>query len=175
MKAYKTSETARLRAKAKRDAIKASGGEAYAALLAKERDARAAYRKRYPEKTRAERKRHEKTRPGWAKRRLLGAAKRRGRKRGMEATICMRDLVWPTHCPVLGIELDYATRSGSRKSHHPNNPSLDRFDCTKGYVPGNVIVISFRANTLKSNATIAELEAITQYLRTGCTLFAARA
>lgn len=61
------------------------------------------------------------------------------------------DLVIPTHCPLLGIELD---------QFHPNldnHCSLDRIDSTKGYVRGNVMVISHRANRIKSNATAEEL------------------
>jgi len=47
----------------------------------------------------------------------------------------------------------------------PNWPSLDRWDSTKGYVPGNVFVISYRANTLKNNATYEEIVKVAQYLR----------
>ena len=37
------------------------------------------------------------------------------------------------------------------------SPSLDRIDSTKGYVPGNVWVISNKANRMKSNAAAEEL------------------
>lgn len=43
-----------------------------------------------------------------------------------------------------------------------NSPSLDRIDPTKGYVPGNVQVVSFLANRAKSNLSDAQL-------RTFCT------
>jgi hypothetical protein len=46
-----------------------------------------------------------------------------------------------------------------------NSPSLDRIDTSKGYVKGNVWVISWRANKLKSDATLAELESIVLALR----------
>lgn len=45
------------------------------------------------------------------------------------------------------------------------SPSLDRVDNTRGYVPGNVLVISWKANQIKSNATLAELESIVAWLR----------
>lgn len=97
---------------------------------------------------------------------LCANARFRGRRRGLEATIAPGDLIWPTHCPVLGIRLDYPDRTGTRGSGpvQPNWPSLDRWDSTKGYVPGNVFVISFRANTLKNSATYAEILRVAKYL-----------
>lgn len=47
----------------------------------------------------------------------------------------------------------------------PDSPSLDRVIPELGYVPGNVIVISWRANNLKRDATIEELEAVIAYMR----------
>lgn len=105
--------------------------------------------------------------PGYPFRTALCAnARFRGRKRGMLATITPADIDWPSHCPVLGIELDYPERSGTRGRlpAQPNWPSLDRWDSTKGYVPGNVFVISYRANTLKNSATYAEILKVAKYL-----------
>lgn len=175
MREYKTPEVHRLAANAKRAAIKAAGGEAYAALLAKERAARALYRRRHPWVIQVERKRWAKNRKRGKRKRPLGYALREkvrerlrdARRRGIEATIKFEDIIWPTHCPVLGIELDYKTKRGERLARNPANPSLDRWDNTRGYVPGNVFVISFRANILKNNATLAELEAIAKYARHG--------
>lgn len=60
-----------------------------------------------------------------------------------------------THCPLLGIELSYEKFEGNT----PNNyATLDRIDSSMGYEEGNVQIISFRANTLKSNATLEELK-----------------
>lgn len=152
----------------RRDAIKAAGGAEYEALLAKERAARARFRAKHPGYWRANRK------LGWTSNRMGGLfktylcarARLRGRKRGLKSTITPDDLVWPTHCPVLGIELDYPDRSGSRKGCgvRQNAPSLDRWDNTKGYVPGNVFVISYRANTLKNSATYEEILKVARYL-----------
>lgn len=141
--------------------IKAAGGAEYEALLAKERAARSKFRKRnprywamYPERARP------------FKTELCAGARARGRKKGLPSTITPADLEWPTHCPVLGIELDYPERSGSRGRQHaqPNWPSLDRWDSTKGYVPGNVFVISFRANSLKNSSTYEEILKVAAYL-----------
>lgn len=170
---YKTTETQRRRLKEKRDAIRVAGGSAYEALLVKERAARAAYRERHPDRVR-EPHRLKKTRPGYLKKRLLMTARRRGRKLGMEATIRASDVPWPSHCPVLGIKLDYETVCGSRHHRNPANPSLDRWDNAKGYVPGNVFVISYRANVLKNNATPDELDAVARYARLGCVALVSR-
>lgn len=139
--------------------IKEAGGIAYEELKAK----RALYQKqerdRYQAKygTRRASKRMMQT----EKELQLGLCRRargRGRKRGLEATIQWKDITWPTHCPVLGIELNYWSHTIA-----PNCPSLDRLDNTKGYIPGNVFVISLRANQIKSNATAEELKAVAAY------------
>ena len=100
----------------------------------------------------------------WAKanpeQKLYTGAKAGAKKRGLEFTISLNDLLpFPKKCPVLGIEL----RQGL-KVNDPNSWSIDRIDNTKGYIPGNVAIISRRANMLKSNATIAESKAISEWL-----------
>lgn len=55
----------------------------------------------------------------------------------------------------LGLLLD-----GSRRDR---KPSLDRVVPSLGYVKGNVRVISFRANRIKSDATADELRAVLSY------------
>lgn len=98
---------------------------------------------------------------------LCTRANSRARAKGLEGTITAADLAWPKRCPVLGIELDYTPRGHGRNFNNPANPSLDRWDLTKGYVPGNVFVISYRANTIKNNATWQELHAVMVYARAG--------
>ena len=76
-----------------------------------------------------------------------------------EFTITEDDLDWPTHCPVLRMELHYP----GHFHHDPAGVSLERIIVTKGYVPGNVRVISLRANLLRKDATAAELVALADY------------
>jgi len=64
-------------------------------------------------------------------------------------------------CPVLGIPLTINEQRTSRD----NSYSLDRIDNNKGYVPGNIQIISVKANNMKSNATLEELEALVAYMR----------
>lgn len=85
------------------------------------------------------------------------------KSRGTEFTITFDDVSWPLHCPVLGLELDYSHRV--KKVIRPNSPSFDRIDPTKGYTPGNVIIVSQLANQIKSNATVEELERVAAFYR----------
>lgn len=83
--------------------------------------------------------------------RLLGAARARSKKYGFEINIEESDIFIPKICPLLGIEIKVSSEKVSA-----NSPSLDRIDSSKGYVKGNVWVISHKANTMKSNATLEE-------------------
>lgn len=121
------------------------------AINAKRRAARAAN----PEARKAaDRKqtRQAKYLPGNRERLMLRGARNRAKKKGMEFTITIADVVIPAVCPILGISIDL----GGTRSAWENSPSLDRIDNTKGYVPGNVWVISYRANTIKSYGTAEE-------------------
>jgi hypothetical protein len=79
-------------------------------------------------------------------------AKRRAGQHKIKFNIKVEDIVIPDVCPVLKIPI-YRDTDGLCA----NSPSLDRIDPSKGYVKGNIRVISFRANTLKNNATLKEL------------------
>lgn len=81
---------------------------------------------------------------------LLERVKNSSRTRGLECSITSADIQIPDACPLLGIPLAF------RKGRHCA-PSIDRIDNSKGYVPGNVWVISGRANTMKNDASIEEL------------------
>ena len=61
----------------------------------------------------------------------------------------MTSLPPPTRCPVLGIRLRKTPNKGKPAA---SSASIDRIDSRKGYVPGNVRVLSHRANMLKTNA-----------------------
>jgi hypothetical protein len=66
-------------------------------------------------------------------------------------------------CPYLGIRLVF---EGPRQD---GSPSLDRIDPNLGYEPGNIAVVSFRANVVKNDGTVEEhlkiAEAVAQFLR----------
>ena len=86
--------------------------------------------------------------------RLLWAAKKRAKEKGLEFNITEDDIIIPEQCPYLKTKFTYnAPRGTDRK----NVITLDRIDSSKGYIKGNIEVISHLANTMKSNATQDEL------------------
>jgi hypothetical protein len=100
------------------------------------------------------------------RRKMLYAARSRARQSGIECTITVDDIEIPELCPALGIPLRSTLGQGSLPPNKLyNSPSLDRVDNSKGYIPGNVRVISMRANDLKRNATAEELEGVARYIR----------
>jgi hypothetical protein len=88
--------------------------------------------------------------------------KSRAKAFGKDFNLDHSDIVIPDFCPVLGIPLSL---NNNGAGYHSNSPSLDRIDNSKGYVKGNVRVISARANLLKNDATIEELELVLEDLR----------
>lgn len=93
---------------------------------------------------------------------LLHNAKKRAKNRNLDFTITKDDIVVPEKCPILGIPLK--TGRGAR-NYIDTSPSLDRINNSLGYTPGNVQVISMRANRLKNDATPCELEALIRHLK----------
>lgn len=92
------------------------------------------------------------------------AARARAKNKGMEFNIdvdYVRSLV-TSNCPVFGVPLEWSCCRGIKSKPLPNSPSLDRIDNNKGYVKGNVWIISYKANALKNNATHEELKLLTK-------------
>ena len=96
------------------------------------------------------------------KRRCFNSARCNAKCKGREFSITIDDLVWPEFCPVLGIKLNYGVPT--RGKHSPDSPSIDRTDANLGYVKGNVVVMSWRANRIKTDATNEELFRLTEYI-----------
>ena len=97
------------------------------------------------------------------KMRAVNSARQNARKHGREFAIAVADLHWPDVCPVLGIRLNYGKSTNGLLSY--DTPSLDRHDHAKGYVKGNVVVMSWRANMLKRDASLDEIAMLFEYLR----------
>lgn len=82
------------------------------------------------------------------KQQLCWYAKRRSFKKGLEFNIEPKDIHIPKKCPILKVPLICSTRY---------SPSIDRIYPNKGYIKGNIAVISALANSMKANATPQEL------------------
>ncbi len=92
---------------------------------------------------------------------LVANARKRAKDRGLDFDISVEALDWPEICPALGVRIAYASKTVRGVQKY--GPSLDRVDNAKGYVVGNVRVISLRANVLKRDATPDELMALAVY------------
>lgn len=96
----------------------------------------------------------------WEKTMYL-CAKNNAYKKGREFNIDLRDIVIPVYCPLLGIKLTRILNKGRVGS----NPSLDRIDNSKGYIKGNVMVISDKANRIKMNLSMNELRLLSENIK----------
>lgn len=94
---------------------------------------------------------------------IYNRLKSSAQKRNIEFTLTLpelNELSFPITCPILGIPLQY-----NRGTALDNSYSIDRIDSTKGYNINNIEVISLRANKLKSNATMQEIQLLAEYYR----------
>lgn len=87
---------------------------------------------------------------------LWTSAKSRAKLNKLDFNITLDDIIIPETCPLLGIKIE-RKEYGKGGSFQPNSPSLDKIIPSKGYVKGNIMVISMKANVMKCNATIDEL------------------
>jgi hypothetical protein len=89
---------------------------------------------------------------------LLSSAKYRAKKKNLPFNIHKEDISIPDKCPVFSIPIRY-----SEGGKTDNSPTIDRIDNTKGYIKGNIVVVSFKANRIKSNATLEELQNLVNF------------
>lgn len=94
---------------------------------------------------------------------IYKGAKWRAKKKNLEFDLLLEDIEIPETCPVLGIKLKQ--NQTGRSGYYNDSYSLDRINPNKGYTKDNIRVISNRANLLKSNATVQELEKVLQDLK----------
>lgn len=89
---------------------------------------------------------------------LLRIARQRAKNKNIPFSLTVEDISVPSHCPILGIPL-----KRSIKILSDNSPSLERIIPRNGYVPGNVMVVSFRANAVRRDASAKELMRIATF------------
>jgi len=107
---------------------------------------------------------------------LLQAIKDRSKRKGYESDLELDDMPSiPVLCPVLEVPLhkhrnQHGKGKGRGQNRRDDSPSIDRLNSNLPYLKkykDNLFVISWRANKLKSNASIKELEMIVKYMRQG--------
>jgi hypothetical protein len=85
---------------------------------------------------------------------LLSSARSRAKRRNIPFNLTIEDIVIPEVCPVLGIPL---TRNLGNHGGTNSSATIDRIVPEKGYVKGNIQVLSMLANNMKASATGDEL------------------
>jgi hypothetical protein len=117
------------------------------------------------ERRRASRTKYEENNPEkiWAKY-ACKDAKKRAVKKGVPFDINAKYIVsiMTEECPIFGNKFQWRGNG----SILPTSPSLDRIDPSKGYVEGNVMVISSKANNIKSAYTSSDIFKVALWLQT---------
>lgn len=94
--------------------------------------------------------------------RLHMYAKKRARQHDIPFDIDITDVVVPLTCPIT-LEVMIFNRGTFQR----NSASLDRVDPTKGYVKGNIQVISWAANKAKAELTPDMIHRLSEYIKKG--------
>lgn len=81
-------------------------------------------------------------------------------KTGIDFDLTPEDVIVPDRCPVLDIPIKHNDRL------QDDSPSIDRIDPNGGYTKDNIIVVSWKANRLKSNANFIELIRVATFYST---------
>lgn len=89
---------------------------------------------------------------------ILNGTRSRAKERGIDFNLELEDIIIPDACPICKIPLKFSAKRTS------NTPSVDRLDNSKGYIKGNVRIISWRANRLKNNLTKEEIICLYKYI-----------
>lgn len=91
-----------------------------------------------------------------------GGAKARAALRGIPFTLTSEYVlsITPDSCPVFGTPFSFI----GNKVVSANSASLDRIDPDKGYVQGNVAVISAKANAIKNAYDAADIRRVADWL-----------
>lgn len=90
---------------------------------------------------------------------LVTCAKKRAAENNLPFSLKIEDILIPDICPALGIPI-----VRNKKHMQSTSPTLDKIVPELGYVPGNVAIISLKANRMKSNGTASEHRKIADWM-----------
>lgn len=96
--------------------------------------------------------------------RIFNSAKARAKKRSLDFNIELDDIIIPDYCPVFNIKIDKRLFKNSNRRPLDNSPALDRIDSSRGYLKGNIAVISYIANSIKNEGNAYEHDAIANFM-----------
>ncbi len=99
---------------------------------------------------------------------LFNTKKSDAKRKNIHFSLKFEEMIFPVCCPVFNFELNYFPKG---KVVY-NSPSFDRLDGDMGYTKSNVLIVSWKANTIKSFGSLKDLEKIVlfyQKLSTGGT------
>lgn len=92
---------------------------------------------------------------------MMKRAEKRAKAKNLPFDLEVSDLIIPEVCPILGIKLEI----GSGRGPSDSSPSLDRIDPEKGYTKSNVMIISMKANKIKSDVLVEDIEKVLNFLK----------
>ena len=112
---------------------------------------------------------YKKWRENNIEKKLWYSAYHSAKRRNIMFDLKVEDIKVPVKCPVLSIPLDTHAEAGTGRGNdwvqNPYRPSVDRIDSKKGYTKNNIQIISWRANSLKKDATIDEIKKLYEHMR----------
>lgn len=94
------------------------------------------------------------------KKQILTNVRQRANRDNVPFDLEVEDLVWNKTCPIFGYEISYD------KADRDRSPSLDKTIPSLGYVKGNVVVMSNRANRAKWDMSPSEIGELYEYICT---------
>lgn len=90
---------------------------------------------------------------------LLNRVKIKATREKREFNLTREDIVIPAVCPILLIPIRL-----NDERMNKNSVSIDRVDNSKGYIKGNVKLISLRANAHKSDMSKEDIQRLYEYV-----------
>ena len=92
----------------------------------------------------------------------MRSCRARSKEKGLPFNLTTEYLesIWTNNCPAFGTTLNIDARKGSKE-----HAQLDRIIPDLGYVEGNVVWLSERANRIKDDASIEDLERLITWLK----------